>query len=212
MKPTETWRKNNWRYDLRKYTRDFEKKFKVKREKNISEAGKVYAITYRSSEFLTDRHHVTPLIVSFGRFKDDEGKTYVRGLNLLFLKTHQSIEILEDVYSFLNLKGDEKSLKMIALHEKYIRIYPYLFKNFEEKKILTQCEVEASEWGMIPLLHKNLWGTFNPVALDEAFQLENTVKSKYKPKKVKKEEKKEEEETEEEEVLEETEEISVDLN
>lgn len=190
MKPTEIWRKNNWRYDLRKYTRDFEKKFKTKRVKGqISEAGKVYAISYRgNSEFQTDKHHVTPLIISFGRFKDDEGGIYVRGLNLLFLKTHQILEILEDAFAFQKQKPDDRASSMIKLHEKYIRIYPYLFKNFEEKRILTQEEVESEEWGMIPLLHKHLWGTFNSVALDEAFQEENKATKtniKKKPKKVK---------------------------
>jgi hypothetical protein len=190
MKPTETWRKNNWRYDLRKYTRVFEEKFKVKREKNVSEAGKVYAITYKiSSDFLTDKHHVTPVIVSFGRFRDEEGKTYVRGLNLLFLKTHQCLEILEDAHRFFSYKPDRRAEEMIKLHEKYIKIYPYLFKNFEERRILTQSEVTSEDWGMIPLLHKNLWGTFNSVALDESFQEENKSISrniKKRPKPVKK--------------------------
>jgi hypothetical protein len=190
MKPIEIWKKNNWRFDLRKYTREFEKKFKTKRVKNqISEAGKVYAISYRgNSEFQTDKHHVTPLIISFGRFKDDEGGIYVRGLNLLFLKTHQVLEILEDIFAFQKQKPDERATSMIKLHEKYIRIYPYLFKNFEEKRILTQEEIGCEEWGMIPLLHKHLWGTFNAVALDEAFQEENKAMkndTKKKPKKVK---------------------------
>jgi len=190
MKPTETWRKNNWRSDLRKYTRSFEQKFKTKRDKNISEAGKVYAITYKtSSDYLTDKHHVTPIMISFGRFKDEEGRTYVRGLNLLFLKTHQCLEILEDAYQFAKLNPDKKAEQMIKLHEKYIKVYPYLFKNFEERRILTQEEVVTEDWGMLPLLHRNLWGTFNPVALNEAFQEENKSISrniKKRPKPVKK--------------------------
>ena len=79
---------------------------------------------------------------------------------------------------------------MIKLHEKYIRVYPYLFKNFEERRILTQEEVVTEDWGMLPLLHRNLWGTFNPVALNEAFQEENKVVSgniKRKPKQIKEE-------------------------
>lgn len=189
MRPQETWRKNNWRFDLRKYTRDFEKKFKVKREKNLSEAGKVYAVTYKTSpEFQTDKHHVTPIVVSFGRFRDEEGKTYVRGLNLLFLNTHQTLEILEDVHSIHKLKADDRATKMIVLHEKYIRIYPYLFKNFEEKRILTQDEVLLEEWGMIPLLKKNLWGVFNSEALNEDFQIEEKearkLPKKSRPKKL----------------------------
>lgn len=198
MKPTETWRKNNWRYDLRKYTRAFEENFKKKREKNISEAGKVYSITYKtSSEYLTDKHHVTPVMISFGRFKDEEGKTYVRGLNLLFLKVHQCLEILEDAYRFHALNPDKRAEQMIKLHEKYIKVYPYLFKNFEEKRILTQDEVEVNEWGMIPLLQKHLWGIFNPVALNEAFQEENKVVSdniKRKPKQIKEKENSEKQE------------------
>ena len=175
MKPTETWRKNNWRFDLRKYTRVFEQKFKEKKDKNLTEVGKVYAIKYKtSSNFLTDKHHVTPVIVSFGRFRDDDGITYTRGLNLLFLRPHQSLEILEDMYAIKAKKLNDIASAMIKLHEKYIRVYPYLFKNFEEKRILTQSEVIREDWGMIPLLKKELWGTFNGIALNEDFQLETT--------------------------------------
>lgn len=197
MKPIETWRKNNWRFDLRKYTRSFEQKFKVKREKNLSEAGKVYAITYRTSpDFHTDKHHVTPILVSFGRFRDEEGKTYVRGLNLLFLRVHQTLEILEDIHTIHKLKPDNRASKMIEFHEKYIRVYPYLFKNFEERRILTQDEVIVEDWGMIPLLKKNLWGTFNSEALNQDFQLEEKevrkLPKKSRPRKVKQPEREEE--------------------
>jgi hypothetical protein len=199
MKPTETWRKNNWRFDLRKYTRVFEQKFKEKKDKNLTEVGKVYAISYKtSSDFLTDKHHVTPIIVSFGRFRDDEGLTYVRGLNLLFLKPHQSLEILEDMHAIKAKKPNDIASAMIKLHEKYIRIYPYLFKNFEEKRILTQSEVIREDWGMIPLLKKELWGIFNGIALNEDFQLETTVtrkEVKRRPKKLQEEQKDEEQES-----------------
>jgi len=187
--PTETWKKNNWRIDLRNYTRKFEKKFGSKRTDQISEPGKIYAISYkRNSKFETDKHHVTPLIISFGRFKDADGEIYVRGLNLLFLKTHQSLEILEDAFLLRKEKLDDRALGMIKLHMKYIKIYPYCFKNFAEKRILTQEEVKIDEWGMIPLLHKYLWGTFNPTALNEAFQEEEKVTRKNVKKKTKKSE------------------------
>jgi len=179
MKPLETWRKNKWRSDLRKFTREFEKKFKVKKN-SLTESGKIYALTYRvSSSFPTDKHHFTPLILSFGRFRGDDDQVYVRGLNLLFLKTHQVLEILEDASSTSG-KPDEVATTMIKLHEKYIRIYPYLFKNFEERRILSSEEVSREDWGMIPLLQKNLWGTFNASALDKDFQLES--KTGYKKK------------------------------
>jgi len=181
MNPTKVWRKNNWRYDLRKYTRIFEEKFKEKRGKSLTEVGKIYAITYKtSSDFLTDKHHVTPIIVSFGRFKDENGATYVRGLNLLFLKPHQVLEILENMYSIKAKKLDEKAVEMIKLHEKFIKVYPFLFKNFNENRILTLSEVNKEDWGMIPLLKKELWGIFNPNALNEDFQEENKSQKKIK--------------------------------
>jgi hypothetical protein len=198
MKPTETWRKNNWRFDLRKYTREFEKRFQIKREKNVSEAGKIYAITYRAiSEFSTDKHHVTPIIASFGRFRDEEGRTYVRGLNLLFLNTRQSLEILEDMSNIKAKKADDRAEQMIKLHEKYIKVYPFIFKNFEERRILTQAEVLNEEWGMIPHLKKELWGTFNATALNEDFQEENKVSRKEVKRRPKKIQEKKEEEYEE---------------
>lgn len=174
MTPLKVWKNNKWRYDLRKYTREFEKKFKVKKGKSLTEAGKIYAIKYRvSSDYPTDKHHVTPLIVSFGRFRDENGNSYIRALNLFFLSTSQVLEVLEDLYLYSNFTHDERAFHVIKLHEKYIKIYPYIFKNFEEKRVLMQCEVSVEEWGMIPLLQKNLWGIFNPTALDEDFQREN---------------------------------------
>jgi hypothetical protein len=198
MKPTETWRKNNWRFDLRQYTRKFEKKFHEKRNKNVSEAGKVYAITYKTSpDFLTDKHHVTPIIVSFGRFKDEEGRSYVRGLNLLFLNTKQSLEILEDVVNIKAKKPDDRASQMIKLHEKYIKVYPFIFKNFEERRILTQSEILNEDLGMIPHLKKELWGIFNAVALNEDFQEENKVTRKQVKRRPKKLQEQKEEEYEE---------------
>jgi hypothetical protein len=201
MSPYTVWRKNNWRFDLRKYTRTFESKFKTK-NLQITEPGKLYAITYKTSFLLeTDKHHVTPIILSFGRFKDEEGRSYVRGLNLLFMKANESLEILEESYKFIDKKPDERVKHILKLHEKYIKKYPYMFKNFEEKRILTVSEVESTEWGMIPLLHKNLWGVFNPAALNEDFQLEFKEDRK-KPKKRRPEKlNKQEEETVEEDLI-----------
>ena len=183
MRPLETWRKNNWRSDLRKYTKAFESKFKSK-DRLVTEAGKVYAITYRTLEnFPTDKHHVTPIFLSFGRFKDDEGRIYVRGLNLLFLRTDQCIEVLENSYNHVKEKADSRAVNSIKVHEKFISVFPYAFKNFEEKRILSVSEVSSEDWGMIPLLHKYIWGTFNPVALNESFQEENKIEKTIKKKK-----------------------------
>jgi hypothetical protein len=184
MTPLQTWKANNWKSDLRKYTRLFEQKFKHK-SKGITTVGKVYAMRYSTSFiYETDKHHVTPVILSFGRFSDDNGVKYVRGLNLLYLKTNEIIDILEDSYKLLKYDDDKRIEPLLKIHSKYMIRFPYAFKNFEERRITCFSEVDECEWGMIPLLQKNLWGTFNPVALNEDFQKENTIttkKTKSKP-------------------------------
>ena len=167
----KTWKKNKWRSDLRKYTREFEKKFKG--EVVCTEVGRVYAGIYRDSKYPTDKHHFTPIFLSFGRFRDEDGIKYVRGVNLLYLNTTQCIEILEETHRFLKMKPDARVPHMLKVHEKFMKIFPYAFKNFEEKKIFRVSEVDKEEWGIIPLLKKNLWGNFNPVALNEDFRKEN---------------------------------------
>ena len=178
MTPIQTWKANNWKSNIRNYTRLFEQKFKIK-AKGITVVGKVYAMKY-SINYLyeTDKHHVTPIILSFGRFIDDNGIKYVRGLNLLYLKTNEIIDILEDSYKLLKYDDDKRIEPLLKIHSKYMIRFPYAFKNFEEKRIVCFSEVNQDEWGMIPLLHKNLWGTFNAVALNEDFQKENSVINK----------------------------------
>ena len=53
-----------------------------------------------------------------------------------------------------------------------MKIAPYAFKNYEERRIMGICEINQEEWGMIPLLRDYLYGTFNPTALNEDFQKE----------------------------------------
>ena len=77
MTPTKTWKANNWRIDLRKYTREFQQKFESIKKINLF-PGCIYAAKYLvDSDYLTDKHHFTPLFVSFGRFRDDEGNRLV---------------------------------------------------------------------------------------------------------------------------------------
>jgi len=194
MTPFEVWKKNKGRCDLRKYTRKFEENFKVK--SSLTEVGNVYAISYRANyENQTDKHHITPVILSFGRFLDDNGTKYVRGLNLLYLKTNEAIDILNEVYAIIKKPADKRVPAILKIHSKYMTRFPYAFKNFEERRILTTGIVNEEEWGMIPLLHKHLFGTFNAVALNEDFQKE--IKNpKIKPKKVKEQKLEEEEEFE----------------
>lgn len=199
MTPHETWKKNKGRVDLRKYTRSFESHFSGK-AKVESLPSKVYAMKYRGdSIFETDKHHVTPIILSFGRFKDDEGFTYTRGINLLYLRNEQMIELMEEVYKLHKFPLAQRIKPLIKIHEKWMIIAPFAFKNFEERRISSSATVNEEEWGMIPLLHKSLWGNFNPTALNESFQLENKKKPlRESKKKVEMEKPKEELETMEE--------------
>lgn len=204
MTPYETWKRNKWRPDLRKCTREFEKNFKIKTKCQF-EPGKVYAITYTTdSNFPTDKWHVTPVILSLGNFRDDDGHVNVRGVNLFYLTTRQSIDILDDSYPYVTKKAGARVLPIVKVHDKYLQVFPWAYKNFIDLRIRTSIEIDPEEWGMIPLLHKYLIGNFNPVGLNDDFQLE----IKKKPRRFFNQEKKKTEEVDEEEKLE----IYEDLN
>lgn len=187
MTPTKTWKANRWRFDLRKYTRDFQKKFESGKKKTPMEVGNLYALSYLvDSAYPTDKHHFTPLALSFGRFTDDELGKHTRAVNLFYLSNSQVLEILEDFHKHLSLPPDARALQIIKLHEKYLKVFPYAFKNFEERRVRSQEEISALEWGMIPLLKKHLLGNFNPSALNEDFQLENKTIEKVRKERKKK--------------------------
>ena len=103
-------------------------------------------------------------------------------MNLFFLRNEQKLEILEEVYAFSKMKPDDRVAPLIKVHEKWMKIAPFAFKNFEERRIMGISEVCTAEWGMIPLLRDYLFGTFNPVALNEDFQKENSQKNSLKRK------------------------------
>jgi hypothetical protein len=181
LSPREVWRKNMHRADLRSFTREFQKLFSLK-EKTVVLPGSLYAATYSGGKFPTDKHHATPLFLSFGRFKDDDGKIHTRGINLLYLKTEQQLEILEEATNHYSKKPDNRVAPMIKLHEKWMKIVPYAFKNFEDSRIVGLSEVENFDWGMVPLLQKYLLGNFNAEALNEDFQEEHLPKPEKKKK------------------------------
>ena len=193
MTPYETWKKNKGRVDLRKYTRDFQKKFNIK-TKCEYEPGKVYAVTYRvDHEFPTDKHHVTPIILCLGQYKDNDGKIFVRGINLLYLDTQKTIEVLNDAYPFVSHTPSKRVMPIIKLHDKFMHVYPWVFKNLSQNRILTSIEVPVEEWGLIPLIYKYLLGNFNSVALAEDFHIENKISIKNKKNKPIKESKEQKE-------------------
>lgn len=175
LTPIQVWKNNKSNIDLRIYTLNFKKLFEKKNKLTIC-PGNVYAATYASDyRVLTDKHHVMPLFLSFGCFRDDVGRSFIRGLNLFFLSKDQRLQILEEIYKFHDKKPSLKVVPTIAIHEKWIRIVPWAFKNFEETRILKISEINHSEWGMIPLIHDKVFGTFNARALNEDFGLENSV-------------------------------------
>jgi hypothetical protein len=184
MSPFQTWKKNKWRIDLRKYTRSFQQNFESKKPIKVF-PGEVYAAKYVTDySILTDKYHFTPVFVSFGRFRDDEGMTYTRCINLMYLRNDQKIEILEEVFKCHHLPISKRVEPMIKIHEKWMRIAPYAFKNLEERRITGISEIHVNEWGMIPLLKEHLLGTFNSSTLNEDFQKENKIPV-VKPKKKK---------------------------
>lgn len=196
MTPYQTWKKNRARSDLRKLTRDFEKNFKIK-SKCTFEPGKVYAITYTTDNSIpTDKHHVTPIILCLGSFRDENGHVNVRGINILYLNTKQSLEILDDCYLHIEKTATERVLPIVKIHDKFMKVFPWTFKNYVSHRIKTSIEIQPQEWGMIPLLYKYLFGNFNATALNEDFQHENRTIKKIE-KQVPKEKQKEIEEEEE---------------
>ena len=204
MTPHQTWKTNKWRLDMRSYTRLFQKKFES-RSKIQVHPGSVYAIKYLTEpEILTDKYHFTPIIISFGRFRDDDGDIYTRGINLMYLRNEQKIEILEEIYKYSSFPPDARVVPIIQIHDKWMKIAPYAFKNLEERRIIGLSEVEISEWGMIPLLKEALLGTFNAKLLNEDFQKENQepiIKKKKKKKSQPVENKKVEDVNEYEEII-----------
>lgn len=201
MKPFDYWKKNKSRSDLRKVTREFEKNFKIKSKCKI-EPGKVYALTYLTDGSIpTDKYHVTPIIISMGNFLDENGVECTRGINLLFLNAKECIDIFEDFYRFSDKPIQKRAINTVQLHDKYNKIFPWVFKNFNSTRIRTAVEIKPEEWGLIPCLHKYLFGNFNLSALNEDFQKEIKIRKKFKP--VTKEKEKKKEETLEEETVEE---------
>jgi hypothetical protein len=185
MTPHQTWKTNKWRIDLRQYTRSFQKKFES-RTKLFVHPGDVYAAKYLTDpDILTDKYHFTPVFISFGRFRDDEGMTYTRSLNLMYLRNEQKIEILEEVFKHHSKNPADRVIPIIQIHEKWMRIAPYAFKNLEERRVLGIEKINEDEWGMIPLLKTDLIGTFNSSLLNEDFQKENKVPKEKKKKKKK---------------------------
>jgi hypothetical protein len=199
MKPYDTWKKNKGRIDLRKYTREFQENFKVKTKCKF-EPGKVYAITYTpdNGTYATDKHHITPVILSLGNFRDTDGKIYIRAINLFFLDTRKTIEVLDDAYHCEHLPAGSRVMPIVRLHDKFMHVFPWAFKNFQNLRIRTAVEVPVDDWGMMPLLYKYLIGNFNATALNEDFQKENKVvkKKPFDGKKVEKEKEEEEEQVE----------------
>lgn len=183
MTPYQTWKANKWRLDMRSYTRLFQKRFES-RSKTQLHPGSVYAIKYLTEPaILTDKYHFTPVIISFGRFRDDDGDIYTRGINLMYLRNEQKIEILDEVFKYSTFPPDARVAPSIRIHDKWMKITPYAFKNLEESRIIGLSEVETSEWGMIPLMKESLLGTFNARLLNEDFQKENREPVKKKKKK-----------------------------
>ena len=210
----KTYNDNKSRIDLRKYTREFQKTLKNKFSKNeMYDTGNIYLISYNvDSSILTEKYHFTPLIVSFGRFKDEE-KTYIRGINILFLEKAARLELLNDIYTCTRYKKDEQLRSLIAIHEKWNKAFPHLFINLEQRRILSGKLIEMKDWGMIPLVKSELFGSFHSsllekdfnkqyrtpdikrkikekkkskphLAIDEEFEIENEVLETYHPNKV----------------------------
>lgn len=172
LTPFQYWKKNKGRTDLRKLTRDFEKNFKIKNKCKF-EPGKVYAITYTiDNNIPTDKHHVTPVILSLGSFRDENGLINIRGINILYLNTKQAIELLDDCYLYNEKSVAERVIPLVKIHDKYIKVFPWAFKNFIFNRIKTSIEINSEEWGIIPLLYKYLFGNFNVSALIEDFKQE----------------------------------------
>lgn len=176
--PLSVWRNNKHRLDLRKYTREFQKKFESKTPLKIY-PGEIYTAKYLTdSSILTDKYHYTPIFATFGRFRDDYGYSYIRTLNLLYLSNDHKIQLLEDLYKQLKIKDTERAIHNIQIHEKWMKITPWCFKNIEERRIIGISLVEHNEWGMIPLLKDSLLGNFNAILLNEDFKKENKISIK----------------------------------
>jgi hypothetical protein len=189
MKPSKVWQENRFRIDLRQETRKFEKRFKLK-SKSVIEPGKVYAMRYLpDNNIITDKFHITPVILALGHYVND-GRIYVKGINIFYLSTQHALNVLEDAFLSITKKPITRNLHINTIHDKYINTLDYNYKNFDVDRIVSYSEIEPEIWGLIPLLHKNLFGNFNIEALIKDYKKENKVVKK-QPRKIKKETKSE---------------------
>ena len=202
LTPLQIFKSNKIRSDLRQYTRTFEKKFKDKVKLNV-QPGSVYAAKYiTDSNVITDKHHFTPVFASFGKFKNDSDRIHTRGINLLYLTIEQKIQLLEDFFTVNSKKPQDRVQHILHVHEKWLNLCPYAFKDYDDSRICNISEISSDEWGMIPLLQQHLFGNFNVTALISDFDIENKKKKIYNEKGLKmtkKEDKLEEDELDDEE-------------
>jgi len=172
--PISVYKENKSRIDLRKVTREFQKRFTVK-SKTILEAGKVYAMKYiPDHKYQTDKYHYTPIILSLGIFNKN-GRIFMKGINLLYINLGDVLSILEEAYLYESMKPIQRTLNIIKMNDKYIGKFEYAYKYFDLARISTYNEVEPEVWGFIPILKKELFGNFNIDSLQIDYKKENVI-------------------------------------
>lgn len=171
--PLKTFTKNKTNLDLRNYTRNFSLLKPFKKEK--FEVGQVYYVYYPTNESLTDKWHQISVVYCLGRYHID-GVTFARNLNLLYLPIYNQLDVLEKAHYIL-----EKSKSINYLVYQTLKMHEQIqntqmscaIKDFKESKVTYCRKVAREEWGMIPLLKKELFGNLSATGLMESFEAEN---------------------------------------
>jgi hypothetical protein len=181
MNPYETYNKNKSRLDLRKYTKDFSLS-KIK--KGVLQEGKLYLMRYLPNISIpTDKHHILSVCFIFEK-KEDEKKLVA--VNLLYLKPYISLRLLQWWYEISMKEKRSKILEAwrMRFHTE-IESSPYAFslKTFEIDRILGIKEISFDEWGMIPLLRKEMLGITTLRGILRDYETEFSSRKKEKKKK-----------------------------
>lgn len=163
-----TFKKNKLRLDMRKQSKVLLKKcFKKSLMKaNEMEAGKIYALVYKSDRKITDKHHKIAIIANLGRMKVDD-EVVIRGVNLLYTESETQLRIM-DRFCNKNVVNEAAWINDTLTNE-----LPFALKDFRETRIANVFEIEKKKWGLVPLIKKEVFGV-QPLLL-KADYLEETA-------------------------------------
>lgn len=173
LDPMKVYQQNKTRLDLRQYTREF---MKVKPyRKDVFEAGQIYYVYYPVKENLTDKWHNIAVVYCLGRYIDVNGISRARCINMLYMPTYEQLKMLQEGYTVLQKSKNVNQLVYgtVMMHERLqVGQFQCAIKDFTEGQVSFCRKVNREDWGMLPLLKKELFGNLSYSGLQESFNAE----------------------------------------